>query len=90
MEALQFEVVDKKGEKIICDVIATYHDDEVDKDFLVYTDHTVDENQKINIFYSLYERVDNNIKLIDTTDVVYQKIGLELVKEIISDVHNSC
>ena len=85
MESMQFETIDKKGNKIICEVIATYHDDDSNKDFIVYTDKTFDENKQLKVYYSLYEKVDNNIKLIDITDSKDKKIGLELVKELISN-----
>ena len=42
MRSMQFAVEDKNGRKIICEVIATYHDDETNKDYIVYTDKTLD------------------------------------------------
>lgn len=86
MDIFQFEVTNKDGNKTICEAIATYHDDDTNKDFIVYTDKTLDENNKLKVYYSLYQRVGNNIKLIDITDPEDKKIGLELIKEIISDI----
>ncbi|MCI8778211.1 MAG: hypothetical protein HFI86_02395 [Bacilli bacterium] len=83
MESMQFETIDKKGNKIICEVIATYHDDS-NKDFIVYTDKTFDKNKQLKVYYSLYEKVGNAINLIDITDSNDKKIGLELVKELLS------
>ncbi len=77
----------KNGEKVICDVIATYHDDERNKDFIVYTDQTFDENQKLVIYYTLYEYINNTIKLIDIIEKEDKKIGLELIKEIMKDIN---
>ena len=85
MESMQFETINKKGEKIICDVIATYHDDETNKDFIVYTDQTYNYKKELNLYYSLYEIKNNSIKLIDITSVKDKKTGLELIKEIIED-----
>lgn len=89
MDRLQFEVTNKDGSKLLCETIATYHDDETSKDFIVYTDMTFDENKKLKVYYSLYEIIDNNIKLIDITDSNDKKIGLELIKEVVSDVNNN-
>ncbi len=86
MESMQFEVTNKSGDKIICEVIATYHDDNRNKDFIVYTDRTINKDKKLNIYYSLYEKIENNIKLIDITDIEDKKIGMELIKEIIKDI----
>lgn len=85
---MQFEIIDKKGNKIICEVIATYHDDDTNKDFIVYTDKTLDENKKLKVYYSLYKKIDNSIKLIDITSNDDKKIGLQLVKEIIDSINN--
>ena len=86
MNELKFETQDKNGNKIICDVIATYHDDSTNKDFIVYTDRTLDENNKLKLYYSLYKKEGNNIKLIDITDINDKKIGLELIKQLINDI----
>ena len=87
MESMQFEITTKEGKKRVCDVIATYHDEEVNKDFIVYTDNTFDENNKLNIFYSLYKKNENGIKLINITDTKDKKIGLELIKELLKEIN---
>lgn len=86
MRSMQFETKDKNGRNIVCEVIATYHDDDTNKDFIVYTDKTLDENKKLKVYYSLYKKVDNNIKLIDITEPGDKKIGLQLIKELINDI----
>ncbi len=86
MTELQFEVENKNGDKILCEVIATYHDNDTHKDFIVYTDKTVDKNKKLKLYYSLYKKIGNSIKLIDITDTNDKKIGLELIKELINDI----
>ena len=81
MEDLSFKI-EKDDKTIVCNVIATYHDDNTHKDYMVYTDSTTDQDGKLNLYYSLYEEKDNSIKLIDTTDVEDKRIGLELIKEL--------
>ena len=85
MENLQF-IRKIDGKDVVCDVIATYNDEDTNKDFIVYTDRTIDKNNKLNLFYSLYERVNNNIKLIETTDIEDKKTGLLLIEEIIKEI----
>ena len=72
----------ENGVEIIYDVIATYHDDLTDKDFIIYTDKKIDEQNNLNLFYSLYKNDNNSIKLLETTNLEDKKIGLELIKEI--------
>lgn len=44
MESMQFEITNSKGKKIVCEVIATYHDNYSNKDFIVYTDNTFNKD----------------------------------------------
>lgn len=85
MDSMQFETEDKNGNKIIYEVFATYHDDDSNKDFIIYTDKSFDENNKLNVYYSLYKKIDNNIKLIEIVDINDKKIGLQLIKELAND-----
>lgn len=89
MVSMQFETKDKNGNKIICEVFATYHDDDSNKDFIIYTDKTLDENNKLKVYYSLYKKIDNNIRLIEITDVNDKKIGLRLIKELVNDLKSN-
>ena len=70
------------GLEIVYDIIATYHDDLTDKNYIVYTDKQTDENNKLNLFYSLYKTEGNRVKLLETNAFEDKKIGLELIKEI--------
>ena len=79
-----FKVINNDKE-IICEIIATYHDDATDKDFMVYTDSRITDN-KIKLYYSLYKTVDNGIKLIDPISCEDRQIGLGLIQEIVKDL----
>ena len=59
---------------------------EKNKDFMVYTDRTLNKENKLNVYYSLYKKIDNSIKLIDITDKDDEKTALEVVREVISDL----
>lgn len=74
------EIVD--GNIITYEVMLTYHDDETNKDYVVYTDKSYNELGKLNLFYSLYKLEDGKIKLLETIDIQDQKVGLELIKEM--------
>ena len=88
MESMQFEITNNEGKKIVCEVIATYHDNQTNKDFIVYTDNTYNKDNKLNLYYSLYEKQSNGLKLIDIVSNEDKKIGLNLIKEILSDIKN--
>lgn len=86
MERITFMKTNEEGKKIKCEVIATYHDDEGNKDFLVYTDNTFDEDNKLKVYYSLYEKVGKDIKLKNIKNLEDEKTGLEIVKEILKEL----
>ena len=75
-----------EGKNIICYIIATYHDDDNNKDFIVYTDRTYTEDKKLKLYYSLYENANNGIKLINVESQEDKRIGLQLIQEIIRDL----
>lgn len=81
MEQLSLKVIENDKE-IIYEVIATYHDDELNKDFVIYTDKTLNKDKKLNIYYSLYCVNNSKIELLETNNIEDKRIGLKLVKEI--------
>ncbi len=87
MERMEFTTKDKNGNEIVCEVIATYHDDNTNKDFIVYTDKTLDENKKLKVYYGLYEKVGNDIKLKEAKTPEEKSIGLQIIKEILNDIN---
>ena len=50
MKQMNFKIINKNGKQITCEVIATYHDDENNKDYIVYTDKTFDKNNRLKIY----------------------------------------
>lgn len=87
MERLQF-TINNNGKKTVCETIATYHDDDTNKDYIIYTDKTFDENKKLRVYYGLYEKVGNGIKLFEAKTTEEKKMGLQLIKEIIEEIGN--
>ena len=85
MEHTSFKVINN-GKETICEVIATYHDDDTYKDFIVYTDRTLTSDNKLKLYYSLYESVNNGIKLINVESPEDKKIGLKLIQEILKNL----
>ncbi len=84
MERLQF-----KKNNIICDALFTYHDDDTNKDYIIYTDNLINKDNKINIYYSLYKKDKDSINLINIKDINDKEICLELVKEYLSSIKNN-
>lgn len=86
MKRLTIKQKDNLGNEIFLEGIATYHDDESNKDFIVYTDKKFDNDGKLRIFFSLYKIVNGEIELVEVKTNEERKIGLEIIKEIIDDL----
>lgn len=54
MERRHIYSVDSEGNKREYDVILTFHNDNNDKDYVVYTNNQTDENGKLKIYSSIY------------------------------------
>ena len=84
----EFVVINDDGAIINCEAIATYHHEENNKDYIVYTDGTLTSEDNLRLYYSLYEEVNDNIKLIDITDIEDQEIGMQLVQAVIKKANS--
>lgn len=73
MEDISFTLTNKDGLDVECDVINSYYDEDNDKLYVAFTDYTLDENDKFNLYineiipkndnYEIKEMEDNNLKL---------------------------
>ena len=88
LEKREFVVINDDGSIINCEALATYHHDDNNKDYIVYTDGSLTSEDNLRLFYSLYEEVNNNIKLIDITSVEDQEIGMQLVQALIKKANS--
>ena len=86
MKDMQFTITNN-DKKTTCHTIATYHDDNTGKDYIIYTDNTYNDNRKLNLYYGLYKIVDNNIKLINIDNLEDKKICLNIIESIVKEMH---
>lgn len=56
-------VRDEKGNKIVCDILFTFDNDETGKSYIVYTDNTKDDKGKTQVYASIYDPKDKDMKL---------------------------
>ena len=50
-----FTVVNENGEEITCEVLFTFESDETKKNYLVYTDNTVDPSGNTKVYASIFD-----------------------------------
>ena len=59
----KIEIVGENGEKLVCDILFTFDNEETNKSYMVYTDNSLDESGKVRVFASIYDPNDPKSKL---------------------------
>lgn len=55
MKKNTFSMIDENGNEVIYDVLFTFESEETNKNYIVYTDNTKDENGNIEVYASIYD-----------------------------------
>lgn len=63
MKENKFVLLDEKGQEKEYDVLFTFESEETNKNYIVYTDNSLDETGNIQVFASVYNPEDENTKL---------------------------
>ena len=53
-EKMIFKAINGEGNEVECEVLFTFESDETKKNYMVYTDNTVDETGNIRVYASIY------------------------------------
>ena len=62
-EKMSFTVIGDNGKEIECEVLFTFESDETNKNYIVYTDNTIDEEGNTKVYASIYEPNQEDLKL---------------------------
>ncbi len=63
MKNNKFTLIDENQNEVEYDVLFTFESEETNKNYIVYTDQTKDENGNIKVYASIYDPNDPNSKL---------------------------
>lgn len=55
-----FTVIKNNKEKVQCEILFTYHDERTDKDYIVYTDKTIDKKGNTKVYASIFNPQEEN------------------------------
>lgn len=58
-----FTVLDNEGKEITCEVLFTFESDETKKNYIVYTDNSLDESGNIKVYASIFDPNKENTEL---------------------------
>ena len=56
----EFEVFNDQGERITCNALFTFESDETGKNYIVYTDNTIDEEGHKKVYASTFDPSEEN------------------------------
>ena len=63
-ETMTFKIINDDGKEVECEVLFTFESDETNKNYIVYTDNTVDEEGNTKVYASIYNPDEDEKKLI--------------------------
>ena len=63
MKKNSFSMIDENGNEVVYDVLFTFESEETNKNYIVYTDNTKDENGNIEVYASIYDPDDPKSRL---------------------------
>lgn len=63
-EKQKFMVLDENGKEVECEPLFTFESEETKKQYVVYTDNSLDENGNVRVFASIYKINENGGELL--------------------------
>lgn len=63
-ETMTFKIINDEGKEVECEALFTFESDETNKNYIVYTDNTVDEEGNTKVYASIYNPDEDEKKLI--------------------------
>lgn len=88
-ERITFKVKDEKGNDVECEVLFTFESDETNKNYMVYTDYTKDEDNNTRVYASIYDPKDEEPILQPIETEKEWKIIETILDQIQEEVTNS-
>ena len=87
-EVMTFKVINDEGKEIECEVLFTFESDETKKNYIVYTDNSLDDEGNVRVFASIYDPNDEETKLLPIETDKEWKI-IETILEELQNEANS-
>ena len=85
MEDLNFTITNDMGIEVKCDVLSLINDDQ-DKTYVIYTDYTMNDENKYNVYASQLINVDGKVVLeeIENTELIpgFQDVYNDALKQL--------
>lgn len=81
-EIMTFKVMDENNKEIECEVLFTFESDETGKNYIVYTDNTIDDEGNTKVYASIYNPNEEETKLLPIESEKEWKIIETILEEL--------
>ena len=89
-ETMTFKVINDEGKEVECEVLFTFESDETKKNYIVYTDNTLDEEGNTKVVYaSIYNPSEDETKLLPIETDKEWKIIETILDELQNETANN-
>ena len=88
-ETMTLKVINDEGKEIECEVLFTFESDETKKNYIVYTDNTVDEEGNTKVYASIYNPDQDETKLLPIETDKEWKIIETILEELQNETANN-
>ncbi len=85
-EKMTFKVINDEGKEIECEVLFTFESEETNKNYIVYTDNTTDEEGNTKVYASIYNPDEDETKLIPIESEKEWKIIETILDELQKEI----
>lgn len=88
-EKMTFKILDENGKEIECEVLFTFESTETNKNYIVYTDDSTDNEGNTRVYASIYNPKEENLKLSPIETEKEWKIIETVLNELQTEVKSS-
>ena len=88
-EIMTFKVTNEEGKEIECEVLFTFESDETKKNYIVYTDNTLDEEGNTKVYASIYNPKEEESKLLPIETDKEWKIIETILEELQNEANKA-
>ena len=88
-ETMTFKVINDEGKEVECEVLFTFESDETQKNYIVYTDNTVDEEGNTKVYASIFDPDKDETKLLPIETDKEWKIIETILDELQNEAANT-
>jgi len=81
-EKMTFKVLTEEGKELECEVLFTFESEETEKNYLVYTDNTLDTDGSTKVYAAIYDPNQEGVNLIPIETEKEWKIVETILEEV--------